>query len=288
MSKSPPRSDLLRRLGNRLRRYTRPLLQRLAPAAAPHPVLIVGCARSGSTMVMEVLDRSLWNQTYAQRDARLFHKHLLQDERLEAILARSRAEAVVCKPMHENQRVPELLARFPSARALWLWRDYGDTINSSVRVWNNMVQNLGRIVADPGAAGWYGDRISPTALGWVRRHYRADMSQESAYGLFWAVRHQFYFEYGLDHEPRVRIFRYEDLVQNPPAAFAELFRFAGCSFRPWCVKHVHAKSVQRHERPSIDPGIEQLCCDMTARLEAAYGRSPLQDSDRPLLTGAAR
>ncbi len=259
-------SDLVRRLGNRVRRYSRPVLHWLAPAQNPHPVLIVGCARSGSTMVAEAFDRSLWTEPYVQRDPRLFDRHLLQDEKLRAILRRSRAEAVVCKPMHENQRVPELLERFPTSRVLWLWRDYGDTVNSSVRVWKTMVEHLGRVAADPERSGWYGDRITPTGLELVRRHYRPDMSNESAYGLFWVLRHQYYFDYDLAGEERVRIFRYEDLVQDPTAAFAEMFRFAGCSYRPWCSKHVHAQSINRHARPAIEPEIEQLCRAMTDRL----------------------
>lgn len=219
-------------------------------------------------MVMETFDRSMWTEPYVQKDARLFERHLLQDDRLQAILARSRAEAVVCKPMHENQRLPELLEKFPTARVPWLWRDYGDTINSSVRVWKNMVQNLGRIAADPATSGWYGDRITPAGLDLVRRHYRADMSSESAYGLFWVLRHQYFFDYRLGDEPRVRIFRYEELVQNPGEAFAAMFHFAGCTYSPWCSAHVHAKSVNRHARPAIDPAIEQLCQEMTERLAA--------------------
>lgn len=267
MARSSKQSSFARRLGNRLRRYSRPIAQRLAPAAQPHPVFIVGCARSGSSMVMEAFDRSLWTEPYVQLDPRLFERHLLQDERLQALLPRSRAEAIVCKPMHENQRIPELLKKFPAAKVVWLWRDYGDTINSSVRAWKTMVENLGRVATDPANSGWYGDRITPAGLELVRRHYRPDMTSESAYGLFWVVRHQFYFDFGLASEPRVRIFRYEDLVQNPAQAFAEMFRFAGCSFTPWCAKHVHAKSVQRHDRPTIDPAIERLCQEMTERLE---------------------
>lgn len=264
--------DFRRRAGNRARRALRPIYQRLRGGARPHPVLIVGVARSGSTMAVDAFERSWHTEVYVQRDARLFEKHLLQDDRLAGRLARSRATAIVCKPMHENQRVPELLRRFPAARVIWLWRDYGDTINSSVRKWNTMVGHLGRVVADPDEAGWYGAGITPGALDLARRHYRDEMSNESAYGLFWTMRQQMYFDLDLSREGRVRIVRYEDLAQRPQAAFREMFEFAECPFDLDCIRYVHGSSIHRHARPAIDPAIEAVCREMTDRLQAAVER----------------
>ena len=94
------------------------------------------------------------------------------------------------------------------------------------------------------------------------------MSEGSAYALGWYLRQTFYFDVSLYDEPNVRVFCYEDLVTQPEEQFAEMFKFCGCPFKPAYIRDIHPHSINKHPHPKIDPEIEALCQEMTARFDA--------------------
>ncbi len=249
----------------RLRRWG---YQRLSPHDSTTPVFIMGCARSGSSVTMDLFARSLDADVYQQVDSRAFQNSMLRGEAVvRDLLDKSRAAVAVFKPMHENQYARRYLDAFPELKIVWLFRQYGDSVNSSVRRWSNMSRNLGAIVAGKADCGWWGEALSAHQLEVIRQHYRPDMSEASAYALFWYVRHYFYFDLGLDEMPNVQVFRYEALVSEPETEVENLFKFCGCPYQPAYARILHTSSIRKNPHPEIDPEIEALCRDLTMRFE---------------------
>lgn len=264
----PLLTTALRKANTLQRRLRRWGYQRLFPHPSTTPVFIMGCARSGSSVTMDLFARSLDADVYQQVDRRAFQSHMLRPEVvLRDLIDQSQAAVVVLKPMHENQYARRYLDAIPGLKIIWLLRAYGDSVNSCVRRWNTMRGNLHAIAAGEADVGWWGEGLSTHQLDIIRQHYRPEMSEASAYALFWYIRHSFYFDLGLDEVANVRVFRYETLVSEPEAAVRELFQFCDCPYKPAYARILHASSIRKHAHPEIDPGIETLCQDMTMRFD---------------------
>ena len=250
-------------------RVCRPIYQRLHPSQLTTPVFIMGAARSGSGMTMIAFEQSVDADVYQQVNQRAYGQKLLRGEPvLRALLAQSRATVAVFKPMHENQHADRFLRAFPELKIIWLLRRYGDSVNSGVRNWSTMRKRLKAIAEKSPTAAWWSDGLSQEKIELVQTHYRPDMSEESAYALGWYLRHTFYFDLSLYDEPNVRVFCYEDLVTQPKEQFTEMFKFCGCPFKLAYIRDIHPHSINKHPQPKIDPEIEGLCQEMTARFHA--------------------
>ncbi len=258
----------LRKANSAQRRLCRWGYQRLFPHPSTTPVFIMGFARSGSSVTMDLFGRSLDAEVYQQVDPRAFQNSILRGQAVvRGLIDKSRAAVVIFKPMHENQSARQYLEAFPELKIIWLFRQYGDSVNSCVRRWSTMSRNLHAIASGKIDLGWWGEGLSAHQIDVIRQHYRPEMSAASAYALFWYVRHYFYFDLGLDETPNVQVFRYESLVSEPETEVERLFRFCGCPFKPAYARILHASSIRKHAHPEIDPEIEALCQDMTMRFE---------------------
>ncbi len=246
------------------REIHRALRRGLRPVPHPRPVFVVGCQRSGTSVTLRIFDQSLDATVFWPHDSKAYsHQLLRKPERIKELISQSRTTVAVFKPMNQIQLIPEYLAEYPGLKIVWLLRRYQDVVNSSARKWKSMPETLRQIVIDPQRAGWHGENLSQKTLEIVRTHYHDNISLESAYALFWYMRNIFYFEYGLDHNPNVKIFRYEQLVQQPEKYFAEMFKFCNVSFDPKFTRQIYSSSVGKNPPPSIDEGIKKLCEELT-------------------------
>src|SRR5688572_7993498 len=96
----------------------------------PKVLMIVGCQRSGTTLMSRLFD--------ADRDCRVFGEFSVLSAvgkdgiRLNplpdvaAVISRVPAPLVVMKPLVETQRIRTLLNYFPNAKALFMYRRYTD------------------------------------------------------------------------------------------------------------------------------------------------------------------
>jgi len=176
--------------------------------------------------------------------------------------------------MHENQYAKHYLEKIPELKIIWLYRNYNDSVNSSVRRWKTMLKRIEAIAKDPSNSGWWGDQLPEDKVELIRTLYDSDMTQESAYALMWFLRHSFFFDLGLSENPRVRIFRYEEMASEPTKQFSQMFEFCGCPFVPKYANFVHANSVNKNPPMPIDPRIEKLCQDMTEKLDTQMSLQP--------------
>ncbi len=243
----------------------------------PAVLFIIGCQRSGTTMVLHILERDRHAQIFREH-SRLSNQDTLDGLRLnplpevKAIISRSRFPLVVLKPLVETQNARRLLEAFPEARALWMYRDYRDVALSNLRAFgpNNGIKNL-RFLGQGDTSNWRAENVPPDVRDLICAHFSEEMDRFDAAALFWYLRNQFFFSLELDRHPRVMMCRYSDLVADPPAAVSALYRFVG---RPYpgddVVSAVHAASVGKGEDVPLSPDVEALCADMLARLDAAY------------------
>ena len=254
---------------------------------------VFGCQRSGTKMLVRVLDESATTRVYHEDDRAAFEDfQLRQDGVLRALIASSPAPSQVFKPICDSHEADRLLDRFEGSRALWIWRDPDAVARSAVAKWGDHQRQVVDAVAsgDLETWGWRTARLPPPLVEDLRRVHRPDLSAEEGALLFWLLRNRFFFELGLDRDPRVLLLRYEDLLEDP-ATFRAAFHHAGASFRR---AHLHRVQPRRGPGPRLDasPEIRELCDALVARLRsrpcpAAPHASPVLLVINTLGTGGA-
>jgi hypothetical protein len=245
---------------------------------------VFGTQRSGTTMLLEVLDRSRDSEVYHE-----YHSAAMDEFRLrppsviDGLVARSAARVIVLKPITESHRADWLLNRFPYARAIWVFRHYQDVANSAMAKWpGNNTEFVDRVrEGNLQAMDWRGERVSEEVLATVRHLAEQPLSQAEGAVLFWYARNALYFEMDLASDPRVMLVKYDELVSHP-ARFAEIFRHVGIPFDPRSIEEVHASSVGRRPFGPIREDVREVCDAMMRRLEtAALEQSSASQATKP-------
>ena len=237
-------------------------------AAQPCVSFIAGVQRSGTNMLMDVLERSFATDVIHERDRRAFERFQMRaPEVIQAMVERSRAGHFIIKSLCELQHLSHLMQVFAPARSVWIVRDYHDVVNSMRVSFGNQARQVKRIATDRDSDGWQGQGMSDATHALVRARVHEDISDTSAAALIWYFRNQLFFDQGFDHDPRVLLVRYESLVTHPVSEFQRIFAFLGLAYRPWHSRKVVPHSIRKARQPEIEAPIRELCAAMTARFD---------------------
>jgi hypothetical protein len=241
-------------------------------ARQKHLVFVAGVQRSGTNMIMDLLEVSLATEVFHEIDSRAFDNYELRaPEVLAKLVRQTPAPLSVFKALCECQDVAYLLDRFISARCVWVYRHYRDVAASHVKLWSGMPGTIRRLCESGHATdGWRGRGMSCATRDLLRSYWHEELNNESACALFWYFRNQLYFEQGLAQDPRVRLLNYDALLEQPHDYAGALYDFAGLTYLSDAGNMVKTPSSRAESRSCsvIDPPILALCDDMLVRLRA--------------------
>jgi hypothetical protein len=236
--------------------------------AGQHVAFISGVQRSGTNMMMDVLERSEETGVYHERDRRAFENYQMREPAvIHRLLQRSNAPCFVIKSLCELQHLKRLMKDFTPARTVWIVRDYRDVVNSMQNSFRNQAKQVKRIARDRDSDGWQGQGMSDATHELVRTHVHDDITDNSASALIWYFRNQLFFDQGFDHDPRVLLVRYESLVTQPVPEFERIFGFLGLTYRPRHSRRVVAHSIRKARQPEIELPIRDLCEGISRRFD---------------------
>ncbi|MBW2499395.1 MAG: sulfotransferase [Deltaproteobacteria bacterium] len=254
-------------------------LWRGRPMGAGTVLLILGCQRSGTTLMTRIFAADPEAKVYGE-----YSEFSVQDRRGRLRLAplrhvagrleRSRFPLLVMKPLVESQQADELLATLPRSKALWLVRGPADVARSDLELFGraNGVRNLERLLAGrPG--DWRGERVSPDVREVVAKHYTPSMDPMDAAALFWWARNSLFFELGLDDRSDVLPVRYESLATRPHETMRAVYAFAGREFPgEAATREVTSASVGRESNSRLSDAVQVLCLSMLERFDELIER----------------
>lgn len=262
--------SLRERVERKLWRGWKPLRHRLGHGLPRCHVFVAGMQRSGTNMLMEMLEWSWWTDVFHEFDNRAFDNYEMRPRSvIHSLASRSAAPFFVIKSLCELDQVRALMDEFTPARTLWLLRGHDDGVNSAIRSFGNFASQVHRLAQDKSAADWRGRGMSDDTQRLLRQFDHPAMGEASAAALMWYYRNVLFFEQGLDRDPRVKLMRYEDLVGDPAQVMRETFEFLGMpNWSPWVSRYVHVRSVGKSPRADIEPDVRELCLALRARFDA--------------------
>jgi hypothetical protein len=192
-------------------------------------------------------------------------------DRIEELAWQSPAEVIALKPICETHRVHELLDRFPSSKAIWIFRHYVATAASATKKWNYGREALARLIRREVAGDWRAGGLTEERRRVVEQLYRDDMSQYEANAVLCYLRNALFFDLGADQRKEILLVRYEDLVANQPEGVKRIFAFIGLPVPPEATTAI--RRSQHGARPELPPLAEDIkahCEALHARLVAHY------------------
>lgn len=237
-------------------------------------VFIMGCQRSGTSMLMDVFYRDINLMTYKEHEA-IFYDSGKKSLRLkdvhdvEFLLEKDNVAVVVAKPLLDSQRVNELLDQYENSQCIWIYRNYKDVALSNLKQFGEgnghkdmaYVLNIDR-------EDWRGEKTSAETLAAVKNYYDENSSNIDAAAMFWYVRNKIFFDNNLQNNRQVKLCRYEDLVSRPEDIVSGLYDFiAEGDFDVNIVSDVHARSVSKGSSVSLSPAVNKLCEDLLLRFD---------------------
>jgi hypothetical protein len=251
-------------------------------------LFILGCQRSGTTMLAETLDKDWRVKTFNEfsgvnwpasgrrpwsvRSESRYSIRLKPLDTVASTLQRSPYPLVVLKPLVESQRAPAILRTIDRAVCVWVFRHYRDVARSNVGLFTPEVT---RINLEPMVRrqpdNWRGELVPENVRQLILRHYSPDMNPFDGGALFWYARNRLFFDLELAREERVMSLRYEDLVSQPERSMRGVYRHAGIPFPGTrIVADIHPHSIGLGRELELSTEIEQACERLWDELNLAY------------------
>ncbi len=253
----------------RLNRDTLLLLKKLVNwRNKPSSVLFVaGMQRSGTNMLMDALESSLVTDVYHEWDERAFTNYQMKDRAvIHRLFEQSRGQVFTIKALCEVQDLTELMSAFKPAKVIWIFRKYEDVVNSMMRSFANMDQQIIRLADDPNSEAWLGKGMSEATHAILKRIVRPGISLASASALQWYIRNVLFFEQHFETNEKVLPVIYEDLVGNPVTELRKVFEFSGIQYSGRISANIHGASVGKQQPMPVDEQIAELCASLQERI----------------------
>lgn len=269
-------------IGRRIRKASKNAYQkaRWRNLEQPKVLFIVGCQRSGTTLMTQLFDADLDCRVFGEfselssLDALGIRLNPLPD--VAAQLQRVTAPLVVAKPLVETQNVLKLLDYFPESSALFMYRSaYQDVVKSDLAKFGeaNAIENI-RPIATNDPHNWRSEGASPEVREIVQRFFAPDMQPVDAAALFWWARNRLFLDLGLPNNARVRLCNYEYLTQQPVEVMRSIYGFIGLTPpHPGGASQVRRRSTVRQKELPIAPEVAALCECLRLQLDAHHERT---------------
>ena len=232
---------------------------------------VSGVQRSGTNMLMNILEQNLETDVYHESDGRAFDNYMMRDEDLvEELMSKSPFPNFVIKALHEGDRLKGLMGRFKPSKSIWMFRRHGDVVNSNLVLWPGGRNFIEDVVEDRLSARWRGMGMTDETHAMVQEHHHPELNDASALGIFWVYRNQLYFDQGLDRSDDSLLMSYEWLVMNPEEGTRALCTFLGLKPSAAMWELMSSSSIGKDKKPDIEEPVRRLCIDMHERLNKAW------------------
>ena len=231
-------------------------------------IFVAGMQRSGTNMLMDILEKSFDTDVFHERDSRAFDNYKMRDQSIiRSLVEQSIAPKFVIKALCELQDLNELMAAFKPAKTIWIVRDYNDVVASMLNSFSNMEKQVIRIIKE-GSDEWLGLGMTDTVRTELENFVKPGMGNASASAIQWYLRNILFFNQQFEYDKRVLLVSYEQLVNYPENEVERICKFIGIEFNSSMVRGIFSSSIHRRKPPKINPEIRLLCDQLQTDFKA--------------------
>jgi hypothetical protein len=242
---------------------------------------VAGVHRSGTNMMMRILERSIDTEVFHESDTRAFNNYMMRgDETLRELIRRSPSTRIVFKSLHEAHQLGTLMTKYQPSRSIWMYRHYDDVVNSILKRWPGFRNMMDQIITMGDAGGWRGLGMTDRTRELLAGLYHESMNDATITALFWYQRNQLLFDQKLEGDRHCMLVSYEELARSPVENIRAICGFLDITYSGHMHGIVHARSIAKHPPPAIEPRVRALCEDLYERLlEASPSRRQRRDDN---------
>jgi hypothetical protein len=270
----------------RLQKRAFQLLNRRSLRGQQQVALILGCQRSGTTLMLDIFEEDLRTATFPE--VSVLSRPIGGRLRLRPIpeikrhVERLPVPLVVLKPIVESQNALHLLEGIENSHVIWMYRRYDSVAVSDLALFGtgNGVRNV-RLLLSNEPPNWRAEFVPPATRTVLERFYVPDMPPHDAASLFWWARNSLFFDRGLDRRADVFLCAYEDLVSDPDVMMRAIYDFLVVEFPARHItKRVHGDARNRGDSALISPDVRAICEELLAKLRARSGAIHVAQPER--------
>lgn len=249
------------------------------PPEARRALFIFGSQRSGTSILLEILDRAPEITTFGEGTNRALRKHRLRaPEVVESLVRRGPAPVTAMKPICDSHLADVILDQHQGSKAIWIWRNHHDVARSGLVRWGDHQADViasirsGRL----SDVGWRGERIPRSVLEDIRSVPMRTPWDGAV--LMWYLRTSFFFTLGLDVDERVLAVNYDRMLVSAEQTVSAVFDHIGVAVP--CDAHtlLRGSGQPRPQPEELSDEVHELAMVLETRLGAH--EAPVEAADR--------
>ncbi len=233
------------------------------------PVFIMGCGRSGTRMMLNILERDERIQVLRENDPKIARNYLLIKEFIRPAIDSCRAPVLLMKPILNSFEASNLLSEYDQAKAIWIFRNYKDMAASSVKKFESRVSGYIKKIVELGTGNnWVSSGIPDDTLKKLRGIDTSGFNNHDWMCLIWWSVNLTVFKDKLYKNKRFLLLNYDRMVHNPNLYFKKVYDFIGISRRLKDLNYIHSKSIGKGSSIKIQPIVNKMCLELSKDLIA--------------------
>jgi len=249
-------------------RYAKQIYSVISPAKKSIPVFLLGSHRSGTTMMMFVFELSRYFKVYNESHPKAFLRNRIRDfDTIDGLIKVSRLPFTVFKPTMDSYLSDTFLIKFSGSKVIWIYRNYKDKVNSSVKKFQNAGSVIPDIAQGKVNTSWFSEGLIDVVKDEIIRIYKPTFTKYENEALVWWGTNYLVIEKTIFANKNVLLVDYDRLVRHPQSEFSVIFKFIGAPLKHNIFKDVRSTSLHKEPFPHIDRYVEELCEDLSSSLE---------------------
>jgi hypothetical protein len=239
-------------------------------------IFVFGKQRSGTSILMNAFHRHPDIIVYDEHlDNEAFHCYCIRSfDKINEIIMRSSFSAVCFKPICDSHLISEFRTNIPSGHFIWIYRDFKDVANSSLRKFDNATRAIKLICeGKPGGGGWLEEGVSDYMRDILQSLYSKGLSKFDLCCLVWWVRNQALMDSPILNSQDLSVIKYETLTTRPDDVMSWLFKRIDLPYDIRISKRMNSNSIRRNPYPPMNAEVSNLCNDLMGKLDTFFQKS---------------
>jgi hypothetical protein len=202
-----------------------------------------------------------------ENDPRIAHDFMLDFNKIEDAVKRSKAPIMVMKPILNSFDADYLLQTFSDSKILWIVREYQDMIASSMRQFATKVSDfIKEFVLHGKGNNWLSCGIPLETREMISHLDTSHFTPEDWMALVWWSVNRTVILNRLYERNRFCLMKYEDLVNNPETIMRHVYKFIGLQYKKRTTKYIHTAAIGKGADIMLCPEVERLCQELSETL----------------------